>query len=195
MKRKIIASLLGLAAVAVAQSSFGQGTVYFANYVFTDHALTAVVTRSDNGLTVGNTFKADLLFHIGAATGNVADYTLAAGSQTTFNGSSDGDAAGFAGYFFGPSVTIPGYSSGPISFIVEAFNGVDYGTSQAKGRSAEFTLPSISAGNPAPPVGDLFNSGVGGPFFQAFTVAVPEPTTLSLIGLGVGAFALIRRRK
>lgn len=197
MKRTVIASVIGgVACLAAALSSYGQGQVFFANYASDVNAQvayssdTAVVPAGKAGMAIGgNTWMADLLYGIGSDPVT----SLAAGSATAFLGSADGDTANGAGYFVGNAVTIPGYSSGPISFIVRAWStsgatgGADYDTSLLRGESAVLTMPSIATGTM--PVGDL----VG---LQAFTVEiVPEPTTLALVGLGAAALLAFRRRK
>lgn len=173
-------------------TSFGQGSVYFANWVQSDQLYEAPISydpalapAGKAGQRVGSQFVAQLLYAIG---GN--PFAVAAGSRTAFTGT-DGDNPGFAGFFFGDAVVIPQYTTGPISFKVQAFNGADFDTSPVRGESAAFTLASIATGTT--PVGDLFNGGVGG--LQGFSVAlVPEPSVLALIGLGSTGLLLFRRR-
>lgn len=214
MKRKILASVLGvIASAAMVTSSFGQGKVFFANYntasgtgASFDPGVNAPVTFSTTassgglsgtaGALVGSEFTAALLFSLdGGSTFSLLTTAQAgdAGYPTAFFGT-DGNAASAAGYFQGPGVVIPGYSSGPISFIVQAYNGSSYAASTTwRGQSAAFTLNSIATGNS--PVGDFGPVGGSGSL-QAFTVnPVPEPSILALSGLGAAALMLIRRKK
>jgi hypothetical protein len=207
MKKNVIASILGISAtLALVNLSHGQGFVIFENYDF-GGPLNAPVTFATAGLNgatlvtageaVGPTFNAVLLYAIGAAPTftTLTQGNAAAGGAypTAFSGLADGDTANGAGFFLGPTVTIPGYSSGPITFEVEAFNGATYGAAGSwSGTSSSFTLSSLSAGNPAPPAGDF------GAAMQPFTVSfvsVPEPTTLALAGLGGLASLVMLRRK
>lgn len=193
MKKTLLASICAVAMYAASNGdSCAQGTVYFANWVSSDQVYAAPVSYASTlvpagkeNQVVGSQFSAQLLYSFGGS-----EFTLASGSTTAFTGV-DGDEAGFAGFFFGSEVTIPGYTAGPISFIVQAFNGADYASSLIRGQSAEFTLPAIATGQS--PVGDLFNSGNGG--LQGFTVAiVPEPSIFALAGLGSAALLAFRKR-
>jgi len=204
MKKTVLVTALALMGSFAAVSSYGQGQVIFANYDF--GPLNAPVTFSSTatsgggvagvaGQRVGSEFTADVLYSLDGG----ASYTLltqgnaAAGSAypTAFSGT-DGNAASGAGYFLGPAITIPGYTSGPVNFIVEAYHGASYaaaGTANDwRGQSAPFTVPSIAApGNPA-------NTFPGGTL-QAFVVTVPEPSIFALAGLGAAGLMAFRRKK
>jgi hypothetical protein len=212
MKRKIVATILGIAAsTALVTTSFGQGKVFFANYnppstigANVDAGVNAPVTFGQTanvggvngtaGALVGSEFTADLLYSLdGGTTYNRLTTAQAgdAGYPTAFFGT-DGNAGSFAGLFQGPGVTIPGYVSGPVSFIVEAYHGADYTSADWKGQSAAFTLSSIATGTS--PVGD-FGSVNGGPSLQSFVVTVPEPSVFALAGLGAAGLMAFRRKK
>ena len=207
MKRNVLASLLGLATLAAVSSSYGQGQVNFQNYNFGATSLNAPVTFSTTantggvngvaGTRVGKEFNAALLFSLDGGT----TYSLLTAAQANdgtayptpfaFGIGTDGDTANFAGYFFGNSVQIPGYTSGPISFIIQAYNGTSYSdvTSTWNGESAAFTMPSITVVG-----GTALPSDFAG--MSAFTVApVPEPTVFALAGLGAAALMIVRRKK
>jgi len=203
MKRKLIGSVLAIAAsVAVVSTSHGQGSLIFEN---TDFAtLNAPVTFGQtvnsggvNGVTgqgVGSEFTAALLYSLdGGATFTLLTSANAAAQggvyPTPFFGT-DGNAASGAGYFGSPGVTIPGYTSGAISFIVQAYHGASYAAADWKGQSAAFSVPSIASGSPAPPA-----SPFPGGSMQAFTVTVPEPSIFALAGLGAAGLMAFRRKK
>lgn len=196
MKRKLLGSLLGLAAtIATVASSYGQGSVWFSNYRPNDNLTVPVTFNTVNvpagkaGLNVGSTFSADLLYSLNGGT----TFTLLAGSTRSFLGATDGDAGSGAGFFTGGIVTIPDYPAAggaPISFIVRAFNGAAFGTSTINGQSAAFTVPSIATGlNPAGSLTGLTS------FKVQNVVLIPEPTSLTLAGFGAAAMLLLRRKK
>jgi len=216
MKRTIVASILGIAgSVAMVSTSHAQGTVYFQNYSSTGisapvtfassgHAVTGGVGPSVAGNGVGGEFTADLLYSIG----NTGTYTLltsALAGQSpgpagypapfTYGSGHDGPVTGtggaIPGFFLGGVLTIPGYTSGSIAFVVEAFNGTSYtdstGSGLWRGQSAPDVLSSIATGTT--PTGYL--TGLTG-----FTVSsVPEPTTLAFAGMGLLSLLAIARRK
>jgi len=65
MKRKIIASIIGVAACAAATSSYGQGSFIFGNYSLGAVSYFAPVTISGgphNGLAAGPSYTAALLY-------------------------------------------------------------------------------------------------------------------------------------
>jgi hypothetical protein len=201
MKRKIIASLLGVAgSLAMLASSHGQG---FVNFLSSGSDVDAPVkfgqTANVNGVngvagvSVGSEFTADLMYSLNGGSTYTRLDQLSAAAGTAYPTAflaTDGDTANGAGYFVGPTVTIPGYTSGPVSFIVEAYHGSSYTAAAAandwRGQSAAFVVPSLATGLATP--GDL----VGMP---AFVVAVPEPSIFALSGLGAAALMLIRRKK
>jgi len=194
-----------VAALAVTATSYGQGSVAFQNYNFGATSLNAPVTYGQTGTfggksgvagqAVGSSFLADLRYSLDGG----ANYSLLTAAQANdgtayptsfaFGVGGDNDAANFAGYFFGNSVTIPGYTSGPVSFIVEAWQGgTAYGANNNwAGQSTPFTMASIATGQSPP-------SDFAG--LTGFTVnPVPEPSIFALSGLGAAALMLIRRKK
>jgi len=210
MKKSVIGSLLSAVTIlgmAAALSSYGQGQVNFQNYDFGAGTLNAPVTFGQtlnvqgvngvSGTRVGSEFTASLLYSLDGG----STYSLLTTAQSgnagyptpfAFGVGADGDAANFAGYFFGNPVTIPGYSSGPISFIVQAYHGTraSYAAAVAAndwvGQSGAFTMPSIATGTAQP--GNF--TGLSG-----FVVTVPEPSVFALAGLGAASLMAFRRQK
>ena len=97
------------------------------------------------------------------------------------------------GYFEGPTVIIPGYVSGPISFEVVAFNGTSFDSFNTfiRKRSGAFTESMIanSASSPLTLFGD------NGPGMPNIIIITPEPASLALMGLGGLVSLLVFRRK
>lgn len=190
MKKTLVASILGLAAVV---NTFAQGSVLFNNYggLETDAIVRhSAQSTSPANTPLNNTFTAGLYFAFGTVAWSPsfltdpasAGFTLAS-ATAVFNQPPSGP-----GYFDGGVATIPGYVSGPITFVVVAYNGANYASSLVRGTSAAFTLPSISTG--------LSAAGEFGAGFLPFTVSlVPEPSSFALAGLGLAGLLIFRRRK
>jgi hypothetical protein len=213
MKKTVLASLLSLGIVAMATSSYAQGQVNFQNNNFggtgPGDVVNAPVTfgmtatagngrSGTSGVLVGSDFTADLLYSLDggstytvltAANANDPSYPAAFGVP----GATDGDSANFAGSFFGGVASIPGYTSGPVSFEVRAWQGASSFTAAQAARdwtgiSAPFTLSSIQvSGQPGLP--SDFTT------MQAFVVTVPEPSVFALAGLGAAGLMAFRRKK
>jgi len=195
MKKSIFIAVLGLAAGVA--SSYGQsGFIAFSSYVANSGA-GALATQLQGGAPLDGTYTADLYYFLGTVTDPVNEtlpssitalptgLTEAPSATTAF----DADADGF---FQGGTVTIPGYSSGPVTFEIVAFNGSSYANSTIRGRTGAFTESTIASSSSSP----LTNFGDNGPGMPAFVVAsVPEPTTLALAGLGGLASLVALRRK
>jgi len=133
MKRALVASILGLAASVA--SSFGQGAVNFSNYSASPYYPVAYSTTkpipggATAGQGVGATFNVELGYFIGT-TVNPAQITLLPSSITAINPALMAPPGGVGspttGYFIGPTVAIPGYSSGPVTFEILAWQGATY---------------------------------------------------------------------
>jgi len=205
MKKALVAAILGIALNITA--SHGQGYIVMENYKVAPVGPTGTPVWS--GVTYGASggaktgqyvgavsgFKADLLFSLDGG----ATYSLVAGSQTPFfSGSADGGTptTDGAGSFLGPTVTIPGYTSGPVNFEVRAYNGATFGASGTySGTSSAFTIPSLVTSTLVTP-GDLLNlSGTTPQGLQPFVVNIPEPSIFALAGLGAAGLMAFRRKK
>jgi hypothetical protein len=200
MKRNIFMAVLGMGSMGLA---YGQGQVDFSNYLtptspkVTFNTNPALVPPGTAGLSVGDEVNAELAYYVGTSAldkpTSLAQMTLLPSSITPF-GLAGGDADGstYAGWFEHGLVTIPGVSSANnlfVSFDILAFIGGSYSGATYAGTSGIFQ--SIVTGGP------LDNPGGFTPgSWQVFTVqAVPEPTTLALVGLGGLASLVAMRRK
>lgn len=189
MKKSIILSILGVTAAAL--TSYGQGNVNFTSY-YANGGAGAATYVFGTSIFVPDGYNVDLYYAFGTTSDTVASASpnsvaavpsgmtdLGVTGLTTYSG----------GYFGNPivTVTIPGYTSGAITFEVVAFNGADYASSTIRGRSGSFTMASIATGaNPVPALTGL-------PDF--YVAPVPEPTTLALAGLsGLALFAFRRKQ-
>lgn len=200
MKKKLIGSLLGLVACAAVSSANAQGFVNFVNY-YVDGSANIIpagaVTIAPGGAYVGSDYTAELLYSFGA---NLDTVWTSAGT-VSFAGTTGGSPlVDGSGLFFSTQLTIAGYTSGAIDFIVRAFNGTSYANSTITGQSSIIKTTGIATG--ATPAGDLFTGTGPGTVtspLTAFTVSatpVPEPSTLALAGLGgFGMLMALRRKK
>ena len=206
MKKSIVLAILGIAAAA-GTAAYGQGFVLFQNYFGStsptiNFAATGVVPAAKEGLAVGSSLSAQLLWYNGL-TGN-ASLLTAVGAPVVFGTSvtsvspvADGDLADGAGFFIAPSaVTLTGYTSGLATFEVAVF-GTE-GANTYTGTSALFTMTPATGSSPVPGFNQL-QVAVGSiqynPGSYNVVNAVPEPATLALGGLGLAAMMLIRRKQ
>ena len=194
MKKSIFLAVLGLAIGAA--SGFGQGYVVFTSYTANNNVgATTRIWGSYDLLPAG--FTAGLFYALGTVSDPVDNYWLISIMSLPTGLTSLGVTANYltgegAGYFDGRVVSIPGYTGGPITFEVVAYQTSrgSYDNSIIRGRSGSFTMNSIATpGNPVPNLG---NNGQSMPDF--FVARMPEPTTLTLAGLG-GLMALVTIRR
>jgi len=180
MKKLILTAV----AVMVSVAAFAQGQITFNNRV--SGVVDARVTFADGqniGQGVGLGYTAQLF---GGPDGTAVANLSALTPNTTFRTSS----AAAQGYVNGVTVTVPGVDSGAKAVIVMRV----FDSASAKvGESGAITL-TLGGGLAVP-------ANLEG--LQAFTVTaggtggtpiVPEPSTIALAALGVGAL-LLRRRK
>jgi len=177
MKRTILAITFGVAASL--SPTYGQGYIFFNNYGTSTDAI--VTTCPDYRTPAGPSFTAGLLYGFG---------TITDPSHLTLSGITQSFNPAVPGYFTGPIVQIPGYSGGPITFSVIAYDGPSPNSSYNWGASSLFTLPSIATGTQ--PVGE-FGPGLR-PFVAAALTCVPEPSTIALVGLGLVSLLIFRSR-
>jgi hypothetical protein len=159
---------------------------------------TSAGAKAGQFVGVNSGFKADLLFSLDG--GNT--FTLATGSAGStadfWPGSSDGGTptTDGAGVFVGPTVQIPGYTSGSVTFEVRAYNGATFGAvGTYSGTSAPFVISGLQTDNKAIP-GDILNlNGATIQGVQPFVVNIPEPSIFALAGLGAAGLMAFRRKK
>jgi len=178
--------------------AFAQGTITFANVV-TLNPIPYVVWGPGGGGSVGSRIAAagDVkvgLYYQNAMVG--ASVNIGRSSTGTIN-------AAFDGRFNGPGLTIPGLAAGQSgTFVVKAWSGsfTTYELALAGnpagyfGVSDPFSNPTGGVPDPVTGVPGLPASLTG--FTQPLSVQpIPEPSTIALAGLGLGALLLIRRRK
>jgi len=175
MKKTILAIMAG---AAFAASSYGQGTIVFAN------GTGSVISLNGVSATAAQGVKAQLWY---APLGTTDLSLFTALSSTAAVGTP------LAGRFSGGTQTIPGINpaGGSVAAIVRAFDGATWATSFGQGQSAIFTVDtgdptSIPAGTP---------TSVAALFGPINVVTVPEPSSMALAGIGAASLLLFRRRK
>jgi hypothetical protein len=187
MKRKTLAAVLGAAGViGMAISSYGQGNIIFNNYQATPYYAVVYGTTAQHitPLLAGTGAGANVNVELGYMFGAQTSFTLVPSSITAIDPSLT--LAG-GGWFQGPTLVIPGYSAGAISFEILATVASGTGAGSWNG-SLSWTEPSIPSG--LSPAG-TFTAMPGNVVIVA---PVPEPTTLALGILG-GLSLLAFRRK
>jgi hypothetical protein len=204
MKKTLILAALGLA-VGSAVSN-GQGYINFSSYL-ANGAVGATASYFSGGTgLIGAPFTAELYYSFGTVSDTVANnsaasitsavtgLTLLSGLSATYDNSGAATGAAGLGYFdSGVNAVIPGYTSGPITFEVVAFNGADYASSTIRGRSGSWTESSI-VNSSLVTAGYFGDNGTMPNMFVA--VPVPEPGTLALAGIGgIGMLMALRRKK
>jgi hypothetical protein len=169
MKKKLAL----LAVLAMASSAYAQGIITFfsLNEVTKNAALGGGTAGSGPGAYTAGLFLA-------------SDVNTPLGTT---------DFVAGTGYLNAIDITVPGFGVGssPI-FVVRAWEtGKTYATSGARGEHAPFTAGPLGGPQPPNPPATPPDLGAG---FTGFQI-VPEPSTYALGALGLGALAMMRRRK
>jgi hypothetical protein len=173
-------ALLTLAALAMAASAYAQGTILFFN--------------GDISTAGGGVYQADIKRPdgTGAGAGFTAGLFKASDLNTPIATTTFFGNTGF--FATANEVAVPGSPAGSTaSLIVRAWETAagSFGASLTRGESTAFT--SLPLGGPNPPNPAIPSPDMRG--FQGFQmVTVPEPSTIALGVIGIGAL-LLRRRK
>jgi len=174
-KQLLLLATLGLVSSASVQA---QGYFNFANYAA---GVTAPVTFG--GVGIGQGYLADAYWGPAGTTSEGALTSL--GLAVAFAGS---------GYFAGGSTVIPGQTAAVTLQVVawKASDGATFAAALANpnGTTGRGNLIQLVLGvspGPTPNMVGLTPFSVVG--------AIPEPSTLALLGLGTGALLFLRRRK
>lgn len=176
---KTVSLLLALSFVTSA--AFGQGQVMFANRFGTE-VDAPVLGLGLRGL--GPSFSTQLML-----VGN-QDSLTALVPISTFQPPGLGAAAIADRYWIPQTVEIPGVRPGDLAtFVVRAWEtgSGDYWTAFGKGLAGQSAPFSVKVGGGSMPAAELIT-------LQAFTLVLPEPSVLTLLGAGI-AVGIYARRK
>ena len=203
MKTKLVVSILGMAAA----SSFGQGYIALDNYNSHSGAGGPLVSYGfgapANGIsgavgtgglnstyTVGLYFAPGALSIIDPAGGGIPNAALVLGTGTGSTAqffTTTGVLGEFssANYFAAAGSTVGGMVT--VELVAYPTSVGSYANAFNRGHSAPFVMPTVAIIT-APPtyVGD---------YMQPFIAGVPEPNTLTLVGLGFMGLLTFRCRK
>jgi len=182
-------ALLTLAALAMVGSSFGQGTITF-QYFGGGAGETPIFLP-------GGTVPADSSYTVQLF--KTSDLANALATTTIFQNTG-------LFQFNGPDVVVPGVlanSSADLTLRIFQTAAGSYAAASAAGSgrifgTESFTSAPLGGVNPTPPPPALTSpdmSGAGTLGFDGLILQTPEPSTYALGVLGLGALAMMRRRK
>jgi hypothetical protein len=181
------------ACVMAAAAAFGQGTFSFNSNIGATPGV-----APDNSIFLSNgTTPADSPYQAEVAIGTgttLSALTLYPASITAITG----------GYIFGPTLTItPSTPGSTVAFDILVWNSANGSTFAAASAvtgavfGSSGVIQGYSLGGPNPTGGPTLIAG--NPAFNSFKLGsgtiTPEPTTLALGAMGLGAMLLARRRK
>lgn len=172
-----------LAAAALVATSYGQGTVTFANGTGSVINYQAIGGGPIVAAPSSAAVQAELMF-APAGTTDVGLFTPIAGLANV--------GSPTAGRFSGGVRTVPTAAPGGLAqLFVRAFVGTDWANATHRGASVLF---QVDTGDPTTtPAGTPFNIATS---YGSFVVSpVPEPSSMALAGLGAASLLIFRRRK
>jgi hypothetical protein len=191
MKRTVALTILG---VAAATAAFGQGHILIGNYVGPNYNNvtwdSSVATVGGNAVTAADGLQFQVWFGAGVISD---DSLLQAGATTEINPAFTYKGGG---YYSLVEQVLPSWQPGDTyTFQVRVMPGTTPNgeIDTLLSRSVLWQETSVpggridTTGNPA----RVNENGVG---FSTFVVAVPEPSTFALAGLGAAAMLIFRRR-
>jgi hypothetical protein len=192
MKKLLLTATLACAAI----TAFAQGQLNFANDANTRLYTNSTATPAPPAGS--STYKAGIYWGpVGTPEGSLNLLPASSNGVTT-------TWSPFSGIFSGGTATFPTLGQVAVQIRVWGANFADYASALAGGAPqgvGKGIIQTITLGNPnATPIPELPASltapGGGGTPFQRFAIApVPEPSSIALGLLGLGAIVLFRRRK
>lgn len=196
MKKVLIVALMAVAAI----SASAQGRITFASAGVGVNAKFITDSSSPLGVSsitsANSTIRADLFWAAGASTNGVDASTLinAGGFNQVFS-----STVSQAGYFTGGVKTVTGWTSGSIVAQVRVWDTAFGSFEQARtAEGAHWAVSSLFTITPTlSPTAAPNLVGLGNPatYTLTYNVAVPEPTSMALAGLGAASLLIFRRRK
>ncbi len=205
MKKAIVLSVLGIAASGYA--AFGQGVIAVNNYVTSNYNADQVKWGANTlGITPGTAatptqgVTVQIFYALGNVSGDTAAQFLAVatpGASGVIDGANPGGAYGVGpyGYYGLGNQLINGWTSGSVTFAVEAWVGASYATATASGISALFVAADDTTGALGTGIRPSSLPAENFLTMNSVTLAVPEPTTIALGGLGLAALLAFRRKQ
>jgi len=191
--------LLGLAVIGITASVFAQGTINFSSLVAPGNSRGTNQTLSTGGTGTGLASGASFLAQLYVGAAGVSDPTLL--STNSGAGPAIFNTGGQAGYFAGGPRTLAGVALGAtVTVQIRAWS-----SAFPSWEAAPITERTALSGAFAPNLIQIVTGGGGTPAGPpaALTgltpyvigVTIPEPSSIALGLLGLGAIALFRRRK
>jgi hypothetical protein len=197
MKKTLVLGLLGLASTVA--TSQGQGFIFLDNYnTYGPYITYGAGSGGPVGTGISSAFTVGI--YLGQGTLVAAADPLGTAIPTSLNaqlllGTGPGSTtpAGAGGtpgaYLAGSTFQASAASGATITAMIVAYNGANYVDSTVRGHSATFQLVTKPGSDP-----QFVVTGSAQPQFSVF-LAIPEPTTLALGGLGLVSMLVARRRK